>query len=216
MKQHKPKVLIGTPIHELKDYCLERWLQNVSKLRQVYPCDFLMVDNSPSLDYIKKVKGYCKKLGIKDYQIKHLEIPQGKNVNKNIDEQIHERVALSQEIIRQFTLKGDYDAWFSWECDQIIPTNALEKLVEIMKMGNFMMVNHNIWDKNVSDGLCYDWGITLVSKDYLKKYGFLLEYGTNPEPDSWYNAEAWYRQRLKRDGAPFIDLTGVIEPILHL
>lgn len=210
------KVLIGTPIHELKDYCMERWLENVFRLRQVYACDFLMVDNSPTLDYIEKVKSYCKKIGIKDYQIKYLKIVQGEEVFKSVDEQIHERVAHSQEIIRQFVLTNDYDAWFSWECDQIIPIDALDKLIEVMKLGNFMMVNHNIWDKNVPGGLCFDWGVTLVSREYLKKYGFLLEYGTEPEPDSWYNAQLWYRKRLIRDGSPFIDLTGVISPILHI
>ena len=85
-----------------------------------------------------------------------------------------------------------------------------------METRNYMMVNHNIWDKNVPGGLCFDWGVTLVSREYLKKYGFLLEFGTDPEPDSWYNAQAWYRKRLIRDGAPFIDLIGVISPILHL
>jgi hypothetical protein len=210
------KILIGTPIHQLKDYCLERWLENVANLRQAYPSDLIMVDNSPGLDYVEKVKGYCQKLRISDYRIEHLDIAQGESVSKSVDEQIHERVARSQEIIRQFALSGDYDAWFSWECDQIIPVNALAKLIEIMQKGNYMMVNHNCWDKNVPDGLCFDWGVTLVSKAYLKKYGFLLEYGTDPEPDSWYNAQAWYRKRLKRDGSHFIDLINVISPILHL
>jgi|SRR3989344_1354953 len=210
------KILIGTPIHEVKDYCMERWLKNVAALREVYPADFLMVDNSPGLKYIEKVKGYCKKYGIKNYQIKHLQIAQGESISKSADEQIHERVARSQEIIRQFVLSVDYDAWFSWECDQIIPVDSLDKLIGIMKVGNFMMVNHNCLDKNVPEGLCFDWGITLVSREYFKKYGFLLEFGKEPEPDSWYNAQAWYRKRLKRDGSPFIDLSGVISPVLHL
>lgn len=210
------KILIGTPIHEIKDYSMERWLQNIAELRKIHPCDFLMVDNSPDLTYIEKVKGYCEKYRIEDYEIKHLEIAQGESVNKSIDEQIHERVARSQEMIRQFILSKDYDGWFSWECDQIIPLDALDKLIEIMEMGNFMMVNHNIWDKNVPEGLCFDWGVTLVNREYLKKYGFLLEFGTDPEPDTWYNAQAWYRKRLKHDDAPFIDLVGVISPILHI
>lgn len=210
------KVLIGTPIHESKDYCIEKWLQNVAKLRAVYPADFLMVDNSPGPSYVEKVKKYCQKYGIKNYKIEHLEIAQGKSINKNIHEQIHERVANSHEIIRQFALSKDYDAWFSWECDQLIPLDALDKLIEIMKLGNFIMVNHNCWDKNVPDGLCFDWGVTLVNRDYLKKYGFLLEFGADPEPDSWYNAQLWYRKRLKRDKAPFIDICNVISPILHI
>lgn len=210
------KILIGTPIHEVKDYCMERWLRNVAELRKVYKTDFLMVDNSPDLNYMKKVKGYCKKIGINDYMIKHLDILQGEIVKRSVDEQIHERVAHCQEIIRQYVLSKDYDAWFSWECDQIIPTDSLDKLVEIMKTGKYIMVNHNIWDKNVPGGLCFDWGLTLVNRKYLKKYGFLLEFGTKPEPDTWFNAQAWYRKRLMRDHAPFIDMQGVIDPVLHL
>jgi hypothetical protein len=210
------KILIGTPVHRLKDYCMEQWLQNVVDLCKVHPAGLIMVDNSPDLEYLETVKGYCQKLGITDYTLEHLDIPQGDSVNKSVDEQIHERVAHAQEIIRQFALANDYDAWFSWECDQIIPTDALDKLIEIMQMGNYMMVNHNCWDKNVPGGLCFDWGVTLVSREYLQKYGFLLEFGQDPEPDTWYNAQAWYRKRLKRDGSPFIDICNVIDPILHL
>lgn len=210
------RILIGTPIHEAKDYSVERWLKNVEELRLVTPTDLIMIDNSPNLSYIETVKNYCKKLNIKNYEIRHLDIPQGESVNKNIDEQIHERVANSQEIIRKHALSNDYDVWFSWECDQIIPPDSLNTLIEIMKTGNFMMVNHNCWDKNVQDGLCFDWGVTLVSRAYLEKYGFLLEFGKDPEPDNWYNAQVWYRKRLIHDNSPFIDLCGVISPILHL
>lgn len=195
---------------------MERWLKNVAELRKVYSCDLLMVDNSPGLDYLEKIRGYCQKYGIEDYHIEHLEIPQGELSDKSVDEQIHERVARCQEIIRQFILSRDHDAWFAWECDQIIPTNALNKLIEIMNKGNFMLVNHNCWDKNVPDGLCFDLGVSLVRRDCLKKYGFLLEFGTEPEPDTWFNAHAWYRKRLKRDGVSFIDVVGVVSPILHL
>ena len=48
------KILIGTPIHECKDYCMERWLKNVSKME--YPADLLLVDNSPGLTYVEQVK----------------------------------------------------------------------------------------------------------------------------------------------------------------
>jgi len=210
------KILIGTPIHQVKDYCMEKWLKNVSQLQEKYPADLLLVDNSPSLDYLEKVKEYLKKYKIQNYQIKHLKITQEEETNNNIDEQIHERVTHSQEFIRQYVLSHDYDAWFSWECDQIIPVDSLDKLIEIMKIGNFMIVNHNCWNKNVKDELCFDLGVSLVRRDCLKNYGFLLEFGTDPEPDSWYNAHAWYRKRLKKDGVPFIDLTGIISPILHL
>ena len=210
------KILIGTPVHELKDYCMEKWLKNVAKLQKESPADLLIVDNSAGLGYVKKMTEYCEKFGINNYKIEHLEIDQGELVNKNIDEQIHERVARSQEMIRQFVLSKDYDVWFSWECDQLIPSDTLLKLLEIMKMGDFMVVNHNCWDKNVPDGLCFDLGVSLVSRDCLKKYGFLLEFGKDPEPDTLYNAHAWYRSRLKKDRVRFIDVCNIVSPILHI
>ena len=65
------KILIGTPIHQKKDYAIERWLENVSKLE--YPADLLMVDNSPGIEYMERAKGYCKRIGLKKYLIKHIE-----------------------------------------------------------------------------------------------------------------------------------------------
>ncbi|MBI2038636.1 MAG: methyltransferase domain-containing protein, partial [Candidatus Nealsonbacteria bacterium] len=68
----KLKILAGTPIHI--NYPAEKWLERISRLK--YPVDLLMVDSSPTLDYVEKVKGYCAKYGIKNYKIKHLEIGQ--------------------------------------------------------------------------------------------------------------------------------------------
>src|SRR3989344_5200299 len=124
------KVLIGTPIHEIKDYCMERWLENVAKLQKEFPADVLLMDNSPGFDYVEKVKGYCKKYGITNYKIDHIGI----NQNLNADTRRSLGVEASQETIRQEVLSKGYDGWFSWECDQIIPTDALNKLVKLMKM----------------------------------------------------------------------------------
>lgn len=131
------KILIGTPIHKTKNYCMEKWLENVSRLE--YPADLLMVDNSPDLDYTEKVKGYCAKYGITNYKIEHLELP--------YEQKIFERVARCREIIRKEVLSKGYDAWFSWECDQIIPTNTLNELIRIMRLEGFMMVDHNNWTR---------------------------------------------------------------------
>src|SRR3990172_13367128 len=103
----KFKALIGTPIHECKDYSIQRWLQNVAKLQAKSPADLLLVDNSPGFDYVEKVKGYCKKYKIKNYKIKHLEI--------NQNQPVPERIGRSREIVRQEILANDYGAWFSWE-----------------------------------------------------------------------------------------------------
>src|SRR3989344_4904860 len=118
------KILIGTPIHEVKDYCITRWLKNVARLQLKYPADLLLVDNSPGLDYIEKLQSYIKKYEIKNCKIKHLEI--------NAAQPTAEKIGRSREIIRQEFLNGSYGALFSWESDQIIPVNTLNTLVKIM------------------------------------------------------------------------------------
>lgn len=200
------KILIGTPINECKDYCMERWLENVAKLQQQTPADFLMVDNSPGLDYMKKVREYCTKYGVKNYKIEHLEI------NKELSSD--EKISRSREIIRQYILSRDYDAWFSWESDQIIPTDALEKLAGIMEKGNFMMINPNTWERSAPSpnaGL----GCALVRKDALEKHGFLLEYYSDM-PQSWHGGEEWFKKHILKDGGNYIEIFGAIGPIYHL
>lgn len=204
-----PKVLIGTPIHISKDYSMERWVQNVSKLLKKSPADLFIVDNSPGLDYIKKVKDYLTKSGIKNYKIKHIEL--------SPEQEKYERLARSREIIRQELLSKDYDAWFSWENDQIIPTNALDKLVRLMKSANFMMVNHNCWMRGFLADYCSDFGVSLIARKTLEKYSFILKFGADPEmPNTWEPGEYWFKRQVLRDGGNNIEVDGVINPIYHL
>ncbi len=199
------KILIGTPIHQVKDYSMERWLENVAKLK--YPADLLLVDNSPGLDYIKRVKGYCIKYGIKSYKIKHIEFSQGMSVKeKDI------RIEASQEVIRKYVLSKGYDAWFSWECDQIIPTDGLDKLIKLMEAGGFNIVIHNSWARNDATEFNPDMGITLIKREVLKKHGFLPKQGNG----HWQGGERWFKERVFRSGGNYIDVYGVIDPIYHL
>ena len=201
------RILIGTPIHQKKDYSMERWLENVSQSE--YPADFLMVDNSPGIDYIEKVKGYLKNYGVTKFRIIHLELPP--------EQDRDERVARSREVIRHEILSKGYDAWFSWECDQIIPTDGLGELVRLMSAGDFMMVNHNSWAREISNVPNYDWGVALIKKEALEKYSFLLKFGTDPDmPDTWEPGEKWFKKRVLRGGDGFIEVDGVIKPIYHL
>lgn len=224
------KVLIGTPIHVSKDYSMERWLKNVSKLE--YPADLLLVDNSPGMDYVGKVKSYCKKYGLsptnnfkrgpissgtKNYKINHLEILQGRKSGKSIREQEHERIGRSREIIRKEFLALDYDAYFFWENDILIPTNALDKLIGLMQAGKFMVVDHNCWIRDNPNQVNFDYGIVLFNRRCLERYNWLPEFGTGSKrPDNWYYAEMWFRKRIYRDGCRYTEVTGLIEPVYHL
>lgn len=203
------KILIATPIHQMKDYCMERWLANVAKLQLKYPYDLILADNSLGMKYVEKVKDYCRKYGVRNYKIKHLELPP--------DRERFERIARSREIIRTEFLPSDYEAWFSWESDIIIPVNTLDKLVKIINSGDYLMVSHNNWTRQVPDIPNYDWGVALIKREALEKYSFILDFGTDPEmPDTWEPSEAWFRKRVLRDGGSFVEVYGVINPIYHL
>ena len=200
------KILIGTPIHECKDYCMEKWLKNVARLQAKSPADLLLVDNSPGLDYVEKVKGYCKKYKVRNYKIEHLEINQYQPVG--------ERIGRSREIIRQEILTSDYDSWFSWESDQIIPTDTLIKLVKIMEAGNYMMIHPNSWGRELPAEPEAGFGVCLISMASLQKYGFLIEY---PDmPPCWHDGESAFKNRVLKGGGNYIEVFGLIKPIHHL
>lgn len=194
---------------------MERWLNNVAHLE--YQADLLLVDNSPGLEYVETVKGYCAKYGVTNYKIKHLEIAQGEQTGKTIDEQIHERLALSREIIRHELLASDYEAYFYWENDILIPYDGLGKLVDLMQAGDFLVVDHNSWINNIPNQVSFDYGIVLFSRACLEKYSFIPPFGASPEvPDNWYEAEKWFRQRLFKEGCCYTEVQGIIEPVYHL
>lgn len=198
------KILIGTPVNISKDYAIERWLENVSKLE--YPADLLLVDSSPGLEYMEKIKEYCAKHGVTNYKLKHLEI--------GPFQPWAEKAGRSWEIIRQEILANDYDAWFSWECDKLLPANALEKLTTIMKAGNYMMLHPNSWTRNTPSQPTADFGCSLIRRECLEKFGFLLE-GPGA-PNCWAISEEWFKKRVLKDGGSYIELYGVIDPVISL
>lgn len=210
------KILIGTPIHQIKDYAMERWLQNVAKLQAKSPADLLLVDNSPSLGYIKKVKGYLAKYGITNYKIRHFEFNQGMSVDRKRD-----RIEQAEEIISQEIISGGYDAWFSWECDQIIPEDSLDVLIKLMNIGGTMIVTHNSWFREDKDWPLADFGVALISRECLDKFGYLLRFISSPEyphmtMERKLGYEGWFKKRVLMSGGNYMDVAGVIGPIYHL
>lgn len=200
------RVLIGTPIHEVKDYGMERWLESVAKLE--YPYDLFLVDNSNGTAYGEKVKGYCEKYGLKNYEVKHIEIEPQYGAD--------ERINKSREVIREKVLKEGYDAWCTLECDTIVPPEGLTQLVELI--GDFWMVNHVYPNRDNSNDVNVDFGFSLVKKIALIDHGFLLQFGyIDPlMPNCWHGGERWFMRRVVRSGGKYIDVYGVIQGIQHL
>lgn len=201
------KILIGTPVHESKDYSMERWISSVSKLD--YPFDLLMVDNSENPRYIDRLHKYCEKYGVTNYRVIHIDIDQ--------DAVLDERLAKSREIIRKEVLAKNYDAWFSLECDVIAPPDALTKLVGLID--NYWMAGHIYPARGVPDGTNAELGIALIKRGVLEKYSFINSYGlVDPEmPNCWYGGDIWFiRQIDLSHGGKRINVSGIIKPIYHL
>jgi hypothetical protein len=165
---------------------------------------------------VKRIKVLCKKYRVKNYSIEHFEIT---NLNLDTAKARGVNVEISQEMIRQWVLNKDYDVWFSWECDQIIPPDTLDKLTQLMETENYMMVVVNSWARTDPHELNANMGVTLISKNALQKGWFLpfregeISYNLN----DFYNVdEIMFKKRLLKNGGSYIELYGVITPIYHL
>lgn len=200
------KILIGTPIHQSKDYSMERWLESVSKLE--YPADLLLIDNSPGLDYVEKVKGYCQKYGLINYKLVHIDARQEQMY-------IEERLAASREIIRREVLDKNYDAWFSFECDILAPPHTLTKMVDLI--GDYSIVRHCYPSRGSLGGFNQELGITLVKRAVLERYGFGYGLVDPINPNTMYGSDVWFIIQIDRshDQKDKV-VSGVIKPIYHL
>jgi hypothetical protein len=106
-----PKILLGTPISMEKAYILPEWLEYVKSL--TYPnLHILLVDNSVDPEWHKRI--------IKQgFHVIHLP-PKGRP---------EKFIADSQELIRQYAVKGNFDYLFSLECDNFSEHNIIELLL---------------------------------------------------------------------------------------
>ncbi|MBN1644751.1 hypothetical protein JW851_01755 [Candidatus Woesearchaeota archaeon] len=106
-----PKILVGCPTYDGKNYCFDAYIKALKEL--TYPeFDILLVDNSPSEQYFKKIQ------------------EAGINVIKDLPRaRPHDSIVQSRNIIRERFLKGNYDYLLSLEQDVIPPENVIEKLL---------------------------------------------------------------------------------------
>lgn len=220
------KILIGTPINEEEGYTIERWLDKVALLK--YPTDLMLVDSSSESSYTKKLKRYVIKHGFNLVN----NLPQNKNVKneqivykakktciiKHIEvgkyQPLDEKIGLSREAIRDMVLKYDYDAWFSWESDIIIPVDTLDRLVKIMEAKNYTLVHPNYWIRGNPSKPIGDFACCLINRWGLEKSGFTLEY--SDQGNNWKGNDARFKKNVLKAGGSCIQIYGIIRPIYRL
>lgn len=107
-----PKILIACPVHIVKDYAFQDWIDNIKSF--TYPnFDILVIDNSPDDSMVEKYKD---------------QIPIRTIDTKGIEELMVLRLNLSYEEIRKEFLSGDYERLYIVESD-ILPPKEMVKFM---------------------------------------------------------------------------------------
>lgn len=106
-----PKILVGCPTYNGKAYCLDKYAEIVKSL-SYSNYDVLIVDNSPTGEYVDKIKSF------------------GINVLKDEAKTgPHESIVHSRNIIKDYALQKGYDYFLSLEQDVIPPKDIIERLI---------------------------------------------------------------------------------------
>ena len=184
----KPKVLVGCPTSDYKDYCLNKYAESVKNL-SYDNYDILLVDNSKTNEYSEKIK----KLGLKVIKDKYTE-------------SARERIVNSRNILREYAIKKDYGYLLSLEQDVIPPRDIIERLLRYNKKviaGVYFAVNFyqgkhqllpliwvdfdeknkkmfyvdkiRLWSNKLIKIATCGLGCILIHKDILKKFKFRFD-----------------------------------------
>ena len=109
----KPKVLVGVVTYDGKDYIFPKNYEIVSNLTYDN-YDFVIVDNSKSLNYARKLR----RRGCKN--VVHLDRSENSRMT----------LAMCQNYLRQKVLNSNYDYLLLIESDLLPPRNVIERFLE--------------------------------------------------------------------------------------
>jgi GT2 family glycosyltransferase len=110
-----PKILMFTPTYAGKDYCFDKFVENVGKF--TYPnIKHIIIDNSPDDNYYKTLKERLVKSSIEVYHVDR-------------GGSSREAIARAQNFARKMALEGEYDYMFSLESDIFPDYNIIERLL---------------------------------------------------------------------------------------
>ena len=76
------------------------------------------------------------------------------------------------------------------------------------------MIHPNAWSRENPSEPEANFGVCLINRQSLEKFGFLLEYPNMP--NCWYGNEVWFKKQVIKGGGSYIEIYGIIKPILHL
>lgn len=201
-------VLIGTPIRDTKQYGIKRWLKSVCQLD--YNNYLLyMVDNSDTPDFVRYVTDFCNEIGFTKYEIVHLDSMAGLEGEA--------RLAPSRQKIEEKLISGDFKYWFSWECDTILPSDALKYLLRFFP--EFDVVNHTYPDRDDKKLDVGGIGCSVFKREVMEGYSFTAGGGYGQcEPKNhncYYSGDSLLMSRMMWADRKIVDIHKVLS-IEHL
>lgn len=210
------KIVIGTPIRDVKGYSIGRWLQAISALEWDEPISVIAVDNTDDTHQEEfktfidtKIKEITPSLATVDHSIISVKDVYGLEPEA--------RLVKAREKMREEVLALSPDVWFSVECDIILPPDTLKVLVPYLD--TFDVVNHCYPDRENKYQEVGGIGCSLYRIKWLKENSFLDGGGyamCNPlEPNCYYSGDSWFMKRLLVQGAKMVDFHNLLD-IKHL
>ena len=211
-KNIKPRILIGTPVHEVKNYCFKEFLTSVKNLMDFsdskWQFDLLLVDNSPNLQYQEKVKKLCDEIKIVNYKIIHLDLAIYDNGNFKHDRaNVEERVAYCREEMNKEFSKGDYTHLFFWESDIILPPDVFLKLMKFD--AQFDVISHVYPDRDDPTEERFGFGCTIIKRKWFEDFSFLYE------TEHYHGGEHRFLKKIRLAGGTWVELHNFFD-IKHL
>ncbi len=106
------KILVGSPVNEMYNYCIEEYIQAIKSL--TYPnFDILLVDNSKGDSFFKKLQS----MNIPVIKDKHYEEPRDRQVS-------------GRNILREKAIKENYDYFLNLDQDVLPPKDIIERFLQ--------------------------------------------------------------------------------------
>ena len=127
---NEPKVLIVTPIFDEKDYCLEEYLDNITKL-DYDNYDWLIIDNSRENWFFEKLQWLSE-----HYKFTPFKVPRGANSREAINN--------AMNFARGVMLERDYQYMLVVESDLFPPADSIKRLLSYNKpvVGSYYLIGH--------------------------------------------------------------------------
>ena len=205
---NRMKILIGTPVHEVKDYCFKEWLTSVKNLMSFKnpdgKFDLLLIDNSSNLEYQKKVERLCAELSIINYKIIHLDLAVYDNGNFKHDRaNVEERVAYCREEMKKELQSGDYTHLFFWESDVILSPDAFERLIEFDDQ--FDVIMHDYPSRDDPTEEVWGFGCTIIRRKWFEDFSFLYEC------ENYHGGEHRLLKRIRLAGGHWVEFHNFLD-----